>query len=122
ARVRIMYRSTMVAAIKKNNGPTIGLKKLTIDCSQPSGDKIISCDDLSSFLREKTGVDVKTVDSKIELTTRREISKRSVKFFTYKWLKRCGVQDYVRVVAATRDSYELRYYAICDSQEASSDE
>ena len=40
------------------------------------------------------------------------ISKRYLKYLTKKFLKKNQLRDWIRVVAASKDSYQLRFYNI----------
>jgi len=39
-------------------------------------------------------------------------SKRYLKYLTKKFLKKSSLRDYLRVVASSKDVYELRFYNI----------
>jgi len=39
-------------------------------------------------------------------------SKRQLKYLSKRYLKKQQLRDYLRVVAASKNSYELRYYSI----------
>ena len=65
------------------------------------GDKV-------TVTREKTKV---TVVSKIP------ISKRYLKYLTKKYLKKHQLRDWLRVIASSKNFYELRYFNIHDQGE-----
>ncbi|VDK53315.1 unnamed protein product [Anisakis simplex] len=48
-------------------------------------------------------------------------SKRYLKYLTKKYLKRNSLRDWLRVVASTKDTYELRYFQISQDDEDVSD-
>ncbi|EJW76940.1 60S ribosomal protein L22, partial [Wuchereria bancrofti] len=44
-------------------------------------------------------------------------SKRYLKYLTKKYLKRSSLRDWLRVVASSKDTYELRYFRINQDDE-----
>lgn len=48
-------------------------------------------------------------------------SKRYLKYLTKKYLKRNSLRDWLRVVASSKDTYELRYFQINENDEDASD-
>ncbi len=55
--------------------------------------------------------------NKVILTSALPFSKRYLKYLTKKYLKKNNLRDWLRVVAATKDSYELRYFQINNDEE-----
>jgi large subunit ribosomal protein L22e len=49
---------------------------------------------------------------KITVTANIPFSKRYLKYLTKKFLKKNSLRDYLRVVASSKDVYELRFYNI----------
>jgi len=49
-----------------------------------------------------------TVSSPAEL----KFSKRQLKYLSKRYLKKQELRDYLRVVAASKNSYEMRYFSI----------
>ena len=49
-------------------------------------------------------------------------SKRYLKYLTKKYLKKNNLRDWLRVVAASKDSYELWYFQINNDEEEEEDE
>merc|ERR1712167_70736 len=93
-----------------------------IDCSVPVKDGIMEPASFEKFLKEKIKVNnkpgllgdnitVSVVDSKIP------ISKRYLKYLTKKFLKKQNLRDYIRVVANSKKSYELKYFTIADDED-----
>ena len=60
--------------------------------------------------------------NKVVLTSAVPFSKRYLKYLTKKYLKKNNLRDWLRVVAATKDSYELRYFQINNDEEEEEDE
>jgi large subunit ribosomal protein L22e len=60
--------------------------------------------------------------SKITIVTTGAFSKRYLKYLTKKYLKKHNLRDWMRVVASSKNSYELRYYNINDEAENDDDD
>lgn len=50
--------------------------------------------------------------SKITVTSEVPFSKKYLKYLTKKYLKKNNLRDWLRVVANSKESYELRYFQI----------
>lgn len=48
----------------------------------------------------------------VTVTASIPISKRYLKYLTKKFLKKNQLRDWIRVVASSKDSYQLRFYNI----------
>nr|ALS04629.1 60S ribosomal protein L22 [Pseudodiaptomus poplesia]ALS04812.1 60S ribosomal protein L22 [Pseudodiaptomus poplesia] len=105
--------------------------KLVIDCTHPVEDGIMNCADFERYLQERIKVGGKTsnfgnditlekLKTKIQLTSNIPFSKRYLKYLTKKYLKKNNLRDWLRVVASSKDAYELRYFQI--NNEESEDE
>lgn len=55
--------------------------------------------------------------SKIVVSTEILFSKRYLKYLTKKYLKKNNLRDWLRVVATTKDCYELRYFQINNEED-----
>ena len=62
------------------------------------------------------------VKTKIVLTSDIPFSKRYLKYLTKKYLKKNNLRDWLRVVASSKDSYELRYFQINNEESDDEDE
>ena len=51
-------------------------------------------------------------DTNLTVTSNIPISKRYLKYLTKKFLKKNTLRDWIRVVASSKDSYQLRFYNI----------
>mmetsp|Transcript_61125 Transcript_61125/g.117808 ORF Transcript_61125/g.117808 Transcript_61125/m.117808 type:complete len:124 (-) Transcript_61125:36-407(-) len=102
--------------------------KFTIDCQQPSDDNILETKDLEKFLISRIKVDGKTGNlgdtvavtrdkSKIHVNAEAPFSKRYLKYLSKKYLKAQQLRDFLRVVAPSKTSYELRYFNINEDNE-----
>merc|ERR1739845_156876 len=104
------------------------LLKYTIDCQQPADDTIITPSDLEKFFKERIKVEGKTGNlgekvtvsrekSKIHVAAEAPFSKRYLKYLSKKYLKKQQLRDFLRVVAPSKTSYELRYFNINEDNE-----
>merc|ERR1712241_1542153 len=107
--------------------------KFSIDCSHPVEDGIMNSSDFKTYLNERVKVGGKTGNfgkdvtlgrekNKVVLTSAVPFSKRYLKYLTKKYLKKNNLRDWLRVVATTKDSYELRYFQINNDEEEEEDE
>ncbi|VDP00771.1 unnamed protein product [Soboliphyme baturini] len=122
--------------------------KFFIECKHPVEDGIMKIQHFGNFpnkvcltvglqenyLRERIKVNGKTGNfgnnivmevqkTKIALSSDVAFSKRYLKYLTKKYLKKNSLRDWLRVVASAKDTYELRYFQINESEsEASGDE
>mmetsp|Transcript_5827 Transcript_5827/g.19824 ORF Transcript_5827/g.19824 Transcript_5827/m.19824 type:complete len:128 (-) Transcript_5827:245-628(-) len=103
-------------------------QKFTIDCSQPVNDGIMDAAAFEKFLQDKIKVNGKTGNlgdsiaigrekSKVSVTAEVPLSKRYLKYLSKKYLKKQQLRDWLHVVANTKQSYELRYYNIHDTEQ-----
>ncbi|CAB1353650.1 unnamed protein product, partial [Coregonus sp. 'balchen'] len=82
--------------------------KFTLDCTHPERIKV----------NGKAGnlgggvVSIERSKSKIAVNSEVPFSKRYLKYLTKKYLKKNNLRDWLRVVANTKESYELRYFQI----------
>ncbi|KAH7640195.1 60s ribosomal protein l22-like protein [Dermatophagoides farinae] len=97
--------------------------KFSIDCSKPVDDGIMNATDFESFLKERikvngktgnlgTAVTVERNKFKIFINTTIPFSKRYLKYLTKKYLKKNNLRDWIRVVATSKEAFELRYFQI----------
>ncbi|KAK6105718.1 60S ribosomal protein L22 [Brugia pahangi] len=118
---------------KSDSGKTKKKKKLTlkynIECKNPVEDGIMNVNDFGTFLNERikvngkvgtmaaNGVRLEVTKTKLILTSEVPFSKRYLKYLTKKYLKRNSLRDWLRVVASSKDTYELRYFRINQDDE-----
>ncbi|KAJ1624921.1 ribosomal protein L22e, partial [Pavlovales sp. CCMP2436] len=107
--------------------------KFTIDCSQPVDDGIMDAASFEKFLQDRLKVAGKTGNlgsnvvigrekSKLTVTSEIALSKRYLKYLSKKYLKKQQLRDWLHVVANNKQSYELRYYNIHDTEQDEEDE
>ncbi|EEC15337.1 hypothetical protein HPB47_010151 [Ixodes persulcatus] len=102
--------------------------KFTIDCTHPVEDGIMKVAEFEHYLKERIKFNGKTnnlsgvivVDkdkNKVYVTAEVPFSKRYLKYLTKKYLKKNNLRDWLRVVATTKDAFELRYFQINNEEE-----
>ncbi|XP_034029356.1 60S ribosomal protein L22-like [Thalassophryne amazonica] len=127
-----------MAPLKKQNIGKGGKKrkqvlKFTLDCTHPVEDGIM---DAANFVRASH---ISCFQPLVPLPVSQyvctemnpvpdlyiyylEFSKRYLKYLTKKYLKKNNLRDWLRVVANTKESYELRYFQINQDEEEEEDE
>ncbi|XP_074531067.1 large ribosomal subunit protein eL22 [Halichoeres trimaculatus] len=130
-----MLNVTAMAPIKKQMVKKPGgrkkkqILKFTLDCTHPVEDGIMDAANFEKFLQERIKVNGKAGNlgggvvaierskSKIAVNSEVPFSKRYLKYLTKKYLKKNNLRDWLRVVANTKESYELRYFQINQDEE-----
>jgi len=56
------------------------------------------------------------------VTSNIAFSKRYLKYLTKKFLKKNSLRDWIRVVASSKDNYQLRFYNIAGAGEEEEEE
>ena len=91
-------------------------------------DGIIDVGTFEKYLQERIKVEGKTGNfgnnvslelqkNKINLTSEIPFSKRYLKYLTKKYLKKHNLRDWLRVVASSKEAFELRYFQINQDDE-----
>mmetsp|Transcript_38927 Transcript_38927/g.64843 ORF Transcript_38927/g.64843 Transcript_38927/m.64843 type:complete len:122 (-) Transcript_38927:102-467(-) len=107
--------------------------KFTIDVASPVDDGIMDPASFEKYLHDRIKVggkagqlgDVVKISrdkSKINVTVEGQFSKRYLKYLTKKYLKKQQLRDWLRVVAANKTTYELRYFNIHDQENEEGEE
>ena len=79
--------------------------------------------EFTDFLKSRIKVDNKTgqlgdnvqvsrADKKITVQSKIHMSKRYLKYLSKKFLKKKNMRDFLRVVASSKNEYELRYFNV----------
>ena len=79
--------------------------------------------EFTDFLKSRIKVDKKTgqlgdnvqvsrADKKITVQAKIHMSKRYLKYLSKKFLKKKNMRDFLRVVASSKNEYELRYFNV----------
>ncbi|XP_063925305.1 large ribosomal subunit protein eL22-like [Zophobas morio] len=113
--------------------------RFIVDCTHPVEDNILDVTNFENYLKSRIKINGKTGNfaggkgsqhavtlgkekgTKVVLNSEIPFSKRYLKYLTKKYLKKNNLRDWLRVVAAGKDSYELRYFQI-NSQEDDDEE
>ncbi|KAF9654248.1 ribosomal protein L22e [Thelephora ganbajun] len=115
-----MPKATKIPAVKH---------KFVVDYSRPAGDGVFDGTAFEKFLHDRIKVDNKTGnlgenvkilregDKHITITANIALSKRYLKYLTKKFLKKNALRDWIRVVATSKDVYQLRFYNIAADEE-----
>ncbi len=53
----------------------------------------------------------------IRVAAKVPFSKRALKYYTKKFLKKQQLRDYIRVVADSKGSYQLKYFNVANEEE-----
>ncbi|KAF9240900.1 ribosomal L22e protein family-domain-containing protein [Melanogaster broomeanus] len=108
--------------------------KFVVDYSRPAGDGVFDGADFEKFLHDRIKVDnkagqlgdnvkiVRDASNKITVTSTIPFSKRYLKYLTKKFLKKNSLRDWIRVVASSKDVYQLRFYNIARDGEEEEEE
>ncbi|KZP31176.1 ribosomal protein L22e [Athelia psychrophila] len=112
-------------APKSATGKTITSKhKFIIDYSLPAEKEVFDGADFEKFLHDRIKVEgkagqlgdnikiIRDGNIKITVTSNIPLSKRYLKYLTKKFLKKNDLQAWMRVVASSKDAYQLRFYNI----------
>ena len=94
-----------------------------INCSTPVSDNLFTLSTFVEYLNNqmkvgslrhnlhgKITVEADSTNSAILVTTNVKYSKRSIRYYTRKFLQKQGLHQRFRVVAVSKDSYEIRQY------------
>jgi large subunit ribosomal protein L22e len=95
----------------------------TIDCSKPVEDKVFNTSNFAEFLRARIkiggrvghlgeSIKVTSDDKKITVKADVSFSKRYLKYLTKKYLKKHSLREFLYVVAASKSSYQIKYFNI----------
>uniref|UniRef100_A0A1I7Z880 Large ribosomal subunit protein eL22 n=1 Tax=Steinernema glaseri TaxID=37863 RepID=A0A1I7Z880_9BILA len=109
--------------------------KFHIECKNPVEDGIMKLASFETFLQERikvggkvgqlatSGISLEADKSKITISAEKTaFSKRYLKYLTKKYLKRNNLRDWLRVVASSKNTYELRYFQISQDDDEEGDE
>ncbi|KAJ3571582.1 hypothetical protein NP233_g3654 [Leucocoprinus birnbaumii] len=108
--------------------------KFVVDYSKPAADGVFDGADFEKFLHDRIKVDGKagqlgdsvkiTRDGNTKITVSSNIpfSKRYLKYLTKKFLKKNSLRDWIRVVASSKDNYQLRFYNIAGAGDEEEEE
>merc|ERR1711872_148366 len=120
--IMVAAKTAKKVAIKGKKKKPVA-KKFTLDCTHPCEDGIMDLNNFEQFMKEHikvngkvnnlgNAVSVEGAKNKVVISAEVQFSKRYLKYLTKKYLK-----DWLRVVASSKDSYELRYFQINQDEE-----
>merc|ERR1712213_221540 len=112
-----------VNAVKRPASKSLGGKgkkkkttlRFQIDCTHPVEDGIMDVSNFEKYLQERIKVDGKTGNFGNNVSLERQKTKivlTSEIPFSKKYLKKNNLRDWLRVVATTKEAFELRYFQI----------
>merc|ERR1711957_876824 len=114
-----MGKVTQKTGNKAAKGSKKVMNKFVLNCSLPVNDNVIVLNDFTDFLTQKIKVEGKTgqlgnvvtvsKDKNNVVEAKIDFSKRYLKYLTKKYMKKQQLRDYLRVVATSKNTYELRY-------------
>ncbi|KAL0276952.1 UNVERIFIED_CONTAM: hypothetical protein PYX00_004404 [Menopon gallinae] len=107
--------------------------RFTVDCTHPVEDNIMDVASFEKYLQSRIKVNGKTNNlgknvtleknkNKVTINSDIPFSKRYFKYLTKKFLKKNILRDWLRVVATSKEAYELRYFQINSEQDADDDD
>uniref|UniRef100_F1LE03 Large ribosomal subunit protein eL22 n=1 Tax=Ascaris suum TaxID=6253 RepID=F1LE03_ASCSU len=98
--------------------------KFYIECETPVEDGFMNVSHFEVFLNERikvngkvgqmaaNGVNIELQKTNLILTAEVPFSKRYLKYLTNTFLRKNSLRDWLRVVASSKDTYELRYFQL----------
>jgi len=100
----------------------------TIDCTHPVEDGIMQIGKFEDFLKARVKVEgkpgnigknvvISSSKTKINVNADIDFSKRYLKYLSKKYLKANNLRDWLRVVADSKSSYQLKYFNINQDDE-----
>ncbi|PFH54598.1 hypothetical protein AMATHDRAFT_72367 [Amanita thiersii Skay4041] len=108
--------------------------KFVIDYSKPATDGVFDGADFEKYLHDRIKVDGKAGqlgesvkitregNNRITVTANVQFSKRYLKYLTKKFLKKNSLRDWIRVVATSKDNYQLKFYNIATAGDEEEEE
>ena len=110
-------------SLKQTRKPKKISHKFVIDCRTAIEDDLMDEKEFTDFLKSRIKVDNKTgqlgdnvqvsrADKKITVQSKIHMSKRYLKYLSKKFLKKKNMRDFLRVVASSKNEYELRYFNV----------
>ncbi|BEJ06279.1 hypothetical protein CcaverHIS641_0308010 [Cutaneotrichosporon cavernicola] len=105
----------------KNAGKA--LHKFYVDYSVPVNDNVFDPASFEKFLHDRIKVDGKTgqLGDSIQITKEANKLVLTSQYLTKKHLKKNSFENFLRVVATSKDTYSLRYFKV-DQDEADDEE
>ena len=113
----------MVKQVQKAGKSKKPTHKYVIKCTDPIEDNVLVLNDFESYLVQRIKVDGKTGNlgqavtvakdkDALIIETKIAFSKRYLKYLTKKYLNQQELREYLRVVATSNNTYELRFFNV----------
>ena len=127
---KLKTKNTMPKQVAKGaKGAKKSSQKFYINCKLPIEDNVIVLKDFESFLTQKikvenkignlgTSITVACDKDQIAVESKIPLSKRYLKYLTKKYLKKQDLKEFLRVIATSKNTYELRYFKIQNEEAA----
>merc|ERR1712157_609286 len=118
--IKICSMPKQVAKGSKAKKPT---HKFSINCSDPVEDNVMLMPDFEQYLQQHIKVEGKKNNlgqnvvvardkNTIVVETKINFSKRYLKYLTKKYLAKQELRQYLRVIATSKNTYELKFLAV----------
>ena len=115
---------------KKDKKPKKSTWKFNLNLTHPVEGGIFDSWNFEQFLRGKIKVNGRTGNlgnvihiehfkNKIIVVSEKQFSKRYLKYFTKKYLKKNNLHDWLPVVTSDKETYKLRYFQISQDEDES---
>uniref|UniRef100_A0A5S6KB27 Large ribosomal subunit protein eL22 n=1 Tax=Xenopus tropicalis TaxID=8364 RepID=A0A5S6KB27_XENTR len=116
--ILVLQKKTVTKGSKKKKQ----LLKFTLDCTHPVEDGIMDAANFEQFLHDRIKVNGKVgnLGGGVVSIERSKIFVLPEKYIT--GLQKNNLRDWLRVVANSKESYELRYFQINQDEEEEEDE
>lgn len=113
----------MVKAASKGTKSKKPTHRYVIKCTDPIEDNVLVLNDFESYLTQRIKVEGKTGNLGSAVTVAKDkdaliietkiaFSKRYLKYLTKKYLKAQELREYLRVVATSKNQYELKFFTV----------
>eukprot|EP01114_Cavostelium_apophysatum_P013108 TRINITY_DN3104_c0_g1_i1.p1 TRINITY_DN3104_c0_g1~~TRINITY_DN3104_c0_g1_i1.p1 ORF type:complete len:156 (+),score=44.36 TRINITY_DN3104_c0_g1_i1:147-614(+) len=119
--------ATKVGQKGGKKGTKNSTSKFVLDCTHPVEDAVMDTASFEKFLHDRIKVggragnlgDSVTITrdkTKITVTATIPFSKQYLKYLTKKYLKKHNLRDWLRVIATSKNEYELKYFNIHENE------
>ena len=106
-----------------------GASKLFINCKLTIEDNVITLKDFESYIKQNIKVENKkgNIEGSVKVSTDKTsivvepkipFSKRYLKYLTKKYLKKQDLKEFLRVIATSKNTYELKYFQVQNEEAA----
>ena len=115
-----MVKQTNTKKVYKAKKPA---HRYVINCKDPIEDNVLVLNDFESYLTQHIKIDGKIGNLGQAVTVSKDkdslvvqaniaFSKRYLKYLTKKYLKKQDLREYLRVVATSKNQYELKFFNV----------